>query len=77
VPESIGLKRLALESWVTVNSTKSTSDDDYVPDSGSIWKSFKDDVISLTRNENEDMSSSSSSKKPPVEKALKIRLYPP
>src|SRR5438552_17962284 len=67
------LKRLALGSWVTVNSTKSTSNDDSVPN-GSIWGSFKDDVISLEKNE--DMSSSSSSstssKKPP----LKIRLYP-
>src|SRR5207248_544755 len=39
---------------------------------------FKDDVLSLERNE--DMSSSSSSstssKKPPAGKALKIRLYP-
>src|SRR5436305_12719215 len=56
-----------------VNSTKSTSNDDSVPN-GSIWGSFKDDVISLEKNE--DMSSSSSSstssKKPP----LKIRLYP-
>src|SRR5438132_12336374 len=52
------LKRLALGSWVTVNSTKSTSVNDSVPD-GSIWRSFKDDVISLERNE--DMSSSSSS----------------
>src|SRR6266508_756011 len=72
------LKRLALGSWVTVNSTKSTSGNDFVPD-GSIWRSFKDDVISLERNE--DMSSpsspsSSSSKKPPAGKALKIRLYP-
>src|SRR5439155_3214049 len=72
------LKRLALGSWVTVNSTKSTSiNDDSVPDGSSIWRSFKDDVISLERNE--DMSSSSSStssKKPPAGKALKIRLYP-
>ena len=71
------LKRLALGSWVTVNSTKSTSNDDSVPN-GSIWGSFKDDVISLEKNE--DMSSSSSSstssKKPPAGKALKIRLYP-
>ena len=70
------LKRLALGSWVTVNSTKLTSVDDSVPN-GSIWRSFKDDVISLERNE--DMSSSSSStssKKPPAGKALKIRLYP-
>jgi putative transposase len=71
------LKRLALGSWVTVNSTKSTSGNDSVPD-GSIWGSFKDDVISLEKNE--DMSSSSSSstssKKPPAGKALKIRLYP-
>jgi len=71
------LKRLALGSWVTVNSTKSTSGSDSVPD-GSIWRSFKDDVISLERNE--DMSSSSSSstssEKPPAGKALKIRLYP-
>src|SRR6266511_3947406 len=53
------------------------SSDDSVPD-GSIWRNFKDDVISLERNE--DMSSSSSSsissKKPPAGKALKIRLYP-
>ena len=71
------LKRLALGSWVTVDSTKSTSGSDSVPD-GSIWRSFKDDVISLERNE--DMSSSSSSstssEKPPAGKALKIRLYP-
>src|SRR5947199_8560359 len=71
------LKRLALGSWVTVNSTKSTSNDDSVPN-GSIWGSFKDDVLSLEKNE--DMSSSSSSstssKKPPAGKALKIRLYP-
>jgi len=71
------LKRLALGSWVTVNSTKSTSVNDSVPN-GSIWRSFKDDVISLEKNE--DMSSSSSSstssKKPPAGKALKIRLYP-
>ena len=66
------LKRLALGSWVTVDSTKSTSGSDSVPD-GSIWRSFKDDVISLERNE--DMSSSSS-KKHPAGKALKIRLYP-
>ena len=51
------LKRLALGSWVTVSSTKSTSGDDSVPDGSSIWRSFKDDVISLERNENEDMSS--------------------
>src|SRR6266511_3907177 len=73
------LKRLALGSWVMVNSTKSTSGDDSVPDGSSIWRSFKDDVISLERNENEDMSSSSSSsssKKPLAGKALKIRLYP-
>ena len=73
------LKRLALGSWVTVNSTKPTSDEP-VPDGSSIWKSFKDDVISLTRNGNEDvsysLSSSSSSKKLPAGKALKIRLYP-
>src|SRR5690348_11678055 len=69
------LKRLALGSWVTVNSTKLTSGDDSVPDGSSIWRSFKDDVISLERNE--DMSSSStSSKKPPAGKALRIRLYP-
>src|SRR5438067_13153406 len=72
------LKKLSLGSWVTINSTKSTSGNDSVPD-GSIWRSFKDDVISLERNE--DMSSpsspsSSSSKKPPAGKALKIRLYP-
>ena len=67
------LKRLALWSWVTVNSTKSISGDDSVPDGSSIRRSFKDDVISLERNEN---MSSSSSKKPPVGKALKIRLYP-
>src|SRR5947199_6070782 len=71
------LKRLALGSWVTVDSTKSTSGSDSVPD-GSIWRSFKDDVISLERNE--DMSSSSSSstssEKPPAGKALKIRLCP-
>src|SRR5207247_2819061 len=70
------LKRLALGSWVTVNSTKSTSGDDSVPDGSSIWRSFKDDVISLERNENEDMSSSSSSstssKKPPTRKALTL-----
>src|SRR6266516_6257114 len=70
-------KRLALGSWVTDNTTKSTSGNDSVPD-GSIWRSFKDDVISLERNE--DMSSSSSSStssvKPPAGKALKIRLYP-
>src|SRR5437588_13027332 len=52
------LKRLALGSLVTVNSTKSTSFDDYVPD-GSIWRRFKDDVLSLERNE--EMSSSSAS----------------
>ena len=52
-----------------------------VPDGDGIliWESFKDDVISLTRNENEDvsssLSSSPSSKKPPAGKALKIRLY--
>ena len=73
------LKRLALGLWVTVNSTKPTSDEP-VPDGNGIQKSFKDDVISLTRNENEDvsssLSSSSSSKKPPAGKALKIRLYP-
>jgi len=73
------LKILALGSWVTVNSTKQTSDEP-VPGGSSIWKSFKDDVISLTRNGNEDvsysLSSSSSSKKPPARKALKIRLYP-
>ena len=63
------LKRLALGSWVTVNSTKSTSDDS-VPN-GSIWRSFKDDVISLEKNED---ISSSSSKKSPAGKALRIRL---
>src|SRR2546421_6879957 len=47
-----------------------------VPDGSNIWKSFKDYVISLGRNENEVMSSSSSTKKPPAGKALKIRLYP-
>src|SRR6266513_3728077 len=55
------LKRLALGSWVTVTSTKSTSGDDSVPDGSSIWRNFKDDVISLERNKNEDMSSSFSS----------------
>src|SRR2546421_12879107 len=71
------LKRLALGSWVTVNSTKSTSNDS-VPNGSSIWGSFKGDVISLERNENEDisfpssLSSSISSKKPPAGKALKI-----
>src|SRR5947208_1589869 len=64
------LKRLALGSWVTVNSTKSTSGNDSVPDGSGIWRSFKDDVISFERNE--DMSSSSSSstsyKKPPAGK---------
>src|SRR6266511_203170 len=70
------LKRLALGSWVMVNSTKPTSNDDSVPDVSSIWRSFKDDVISLERNEDEDMSSSSSSsssKKPLAVKDLKIR----
>src|SRR6185369_13570465 len=73
------LKKLALGSWVTVSSTKPTFDE-LVPDGDGIWESFKDGVISLTRNENEDvsssLSSSSSSEKPPAEKALKIRLYP-
>ena len=50
-----------------------------VPDGDGIWESFKDGVISLTRNENEDvsssLSSSSSSEKPPAEKALKIRVF--
>src|SRR5437764_11481512 len=67
------LKRLALGSWVTVNSTKSTSNDDSVPN-GSIWGSFKDDVISLEKNE--DMSSSSSSSTSYKKSPLKIRLYP-
>ena len=35
------LKRLALWSWVTVNSTKPTSDEP-VPDGDGIWKSSKD-----------------------------------
>src|SRR5437764_5078234 len=71
------LKRLALGSWVTVDSTKSTSGSDSVPD-GSIWRSFKSDVICRERNEDTSSSSSSSrsSEKPRARKALKIRIYP-
>jgi len=51
------LKKPALGSWVTVGLIKPTFDE-LVPDGDGIWESFKDDVISLTRNENEDVSSS-------------------
>ena len=54
------------------NSIKPTSDEP-VPGGSSIWKSFKDDVISLTRNGNEYVSSSlSSSSNLLREKLLKL-----